>query len=502
MVHAVTFDDCPKTMHPDKIIQNYRLIRFLGDGGMGQVWLAEHTLLGRKVAVKSLHPQFARNAGIRARFKQEAATLAHLQHPAIVALHDYIEEDDAAYLVMEYVDGLPLDEYIAHKTGPIPTQQLRALFGQILDGFVYAHQKMVVHRDIKPSNFLVTEAGVVKILDFGIAKILSDGNHKLTKTGSNLGTVLYMSPEQVRGESVDLRSDIYALGVTLFQMATGQGPYSADATEFTVYDQIVNHPLPAASSIYPGVTADIEALIQKATQKLPDRRFQNCADFKAALLSPAVVSPVVDAPAARDLQKTEFDVPAPPIASRPATVVQQPTQVAVQAATAVASPAVKKKGFRIWAGVLGLVVVAAIVVAVVLNFGGMGSGAGTNVGQSTGDVIPGSPESTVRAFYDYLGNRDYRKAYELTDSDNWPSYDGFSDPNKGFGSVNGSNVNYVNELNKKDSVARVEAEAYMSDPKHGSHTFKFHYSLKLRNGEWKITDSACLNCKTKRKRSR
>jgi serine/threonine protein kinase len=271
-------------MHPDKIIQNYRLVSFLGDGGMGQVWLAEHALLGRKVAIKSLHPQFARNEGIRIRFRQEAATLAQLQHPSIVALHDYIEDGEGAYLVMEFVDGLPLDEYIRDVSGPIPDLQLRELFGQILEGFVYAHSMRIVHRDIKPSNFLVSKAGKIKILDFGIAKILGDGDRKLTKTGANIGTVLYMSPEQVKGEIVDQRSDIYSLGVTLFQMVTGRSPYSMETTEFYVYDHIVNHPLPPVSEFYPAANKGYESIIYKATQKRPDDRFQAVSTFRTAFL--------------------------------------------------------------------------------------------------------------------------------------------------------------------------------------------------------------------------
>jgi serine/threonine protein kinase len=267
----------------DKIIQNYRLIQFIGDGGMGQVWLAGHAHLGRKVAIKALHPQFARNQAIRARFKLEASTLAHLHHPTIVALHDYIEGEDEAYLVMEYVDGVPLDDYIKNHSGPIPDPLLRDMFGQILEGFIYAHGQKIVHRDIKPGNFLVTPQGKVKILDFGIAKILTDTDRKLTKTGMNMGTVFYMSPEQVKGEPVDFRSDIYSLGVTLFQMATGRSPYPQDTTEFYVYDQIVNHPLPAASAFYPGVTPGMEAIIARATAKLPGQRFQTCQEFLHAI---------------------------------------------------------------------------------------------------------------------------------------------------------------------------------------------------------------------------
>ncbi len=271
------------SLNPGTVIQNYRLVRFIGDGGMGTVWLAEHTHLDRKVAIKCLHTQYARNAGIRARFKQEAATLAMLQHPGIVTLHDYIEDDEGAYLILEYVDGLPLDEHIQQVSGPIPAPKLREMFGQILEGFIYAHSKMIVHRDIKPSNFLVTAAGKVKILDFGIAKILTDHDRKLTKTGMNMGTVYYMSPEQVKGEAVDVRSDIYSLGVTLFQMATARCPYPQDTTEFFVYDQIVNHPLPNASDFYPGVPKSIEAIIAKATAKRPEDRFQDCVAFLEAL---------------------------------------------------------------------------------------------------------------------------------------------------------------------------------------------------------------------------
>jgi serine/threonine protein kinase len=474
-------------MHPDKIIQNYRLVSFLGDGGMGQVWLAEHTLLGRKVAIKSLHPQFARNEGIRARFKQEAATLSHLQHPGIVGMHDYIEDGDGAYLVMEYVDGMPLDDYIQRHSGPIPTPQLRGLFGQILDGFSYAHAQMIVHRDIKPSNFLVTKGGIVKILDFGIAKILTDGERKLTKTGTHLGTVLYMSPEQVRGEILDQRSDIYALGVTLFQMATGQCPYASDTSEFHVYDQIVNHPLPAAASRYPGVTPDIEALIQKATQKQPSHRFQTCIEFKNALMAE---EKEVTPPKPKELAQTVVDVQAMPPAQPPAPVPAQ-----VQNQPPAAPPTPKKKGFPIWAVAGTLIALALVAVLLVVSLGGIGSNDNSQTSASETSQAPvRSPKETVQAFYDYLGTQQYREAYDLTDNPSWPTYSGFSSRSKGFGCVDGSNVSYVEEQQNDGHTATVEAEAYMSDPCNGSHTYRFKYTLKMLGNQWKITGSKCLNC--------
>lgn len=270
-------------MNQQKTIQNYEFVRPLGEGGMGEVWLARHTLMSRQAAIKCLHPQLLKNKSIKARFKNEATTLGQLQHRNIVALLDYTEDQEGAYLIMEYVEGRDLSDYITDIRGPIPEPELSNLFGQILEGFQYAHAKKIVHRDIKPSNFIITSDSTVKVLDFGIAKMLDDADMSLTKTGTRLGTVLYMSPEQVRGEAVDERSDIYSLGVTLFQMATGQCPYDAETTEFHVYNQIVNDDLPPASAIYPGVTPAIEGLIAKATAKSPADRYQNCAEFLAAL---------------------------------------------------------------------------------------------------------------------------------------------------------------------------------------------------------------------------
>ena len=364
-------------------IQNYRLVQFIGEGGMGQVWLAEHVLLGRKVAIKALHSQLLRNEQIRARFKNEAATLALLQHPNIVTLLDYIEDQAGAYLVLEYVEGDPLDDLIRLKTGPIPEARLKDLFGQILEGFVYAHGKRIVHRDVKPSNFLLTPEGKIKMLDFGIAKLLEQDN-RLTKTGTSMGTVLYMSPEQVRGEDVDLRSDIYSLGVTLFHMATGQCPYSAESTEFIVYDQIVNHALPSPVDFYPGVTPGIVALIEKATAKHPADRFQDCQEFLNALQALGKEAPAID-PAAQTSTPEVKPVAKPvtqaaPVAETPASPLE-----AIRAAASLTpednrmavpkkeSPAPKnRKGIvMVLAGVGALIAVAALVIFVILpNMGG------------------------------------------------------------------------------------------------------------------------------------
>lgn len=267
-----------------KKVLNYRIDKLIGEGGMGNVYLGIHEQLDRKVAIKVLHDKLANNQELRERFKNEASALAHMQHPNIVALYDYVENEDGLFLIMEYVEGRELDVYINTDSGPIPKPDTISIMGQILDGFEYAHNQGIVHRDIKPSNILLTKDKKVKILDFGIAKLI-EGDKSLTKTGTQMGTVLYMSPEQVQGEELDKRSDIYSLGVTLFQMITGQCPYNQNSTEFVVYNKIVNDPLPKANSIYPGVDDCIQSLIDKSTQKEKTSRYQSCSEFKKALLN-------------------------------------------------------------------------------------------------------------------------------------------------------------------------------------------------------------------------
>jgi len=266
-----------------KTILNYEIKSLIGEGGMGNVYLAEHTQVKRRVAIKVLLPQFLKNEDIKTRFKNEASTLAHLQHPGIVALFDYLEDETGMYLIMEYVEGMELDQYIQTVTGPMPEQTALPIMTQILRAFSYAHAKGIVHRDIKPANILIAKDGTVKILDFGIARILGEGNSNLTKTGTQMGTVFYMSPEQVQGKKVDIRSDIYSLGVTFYQMLTGLNPYKGLTTEYEVYNKIVKEELPPASLIYPGVPQYLESIVKRSLEKEPAERFQTCDDFLNAI---------------------------------------------------------------------------------------------------------------------------------------------------------------------------------------------------------------------------
>jgi serine/threonine protein kinase len=268
-------------------IASYTIQSLIGEGGMSNVYLGIHHQLGRKVAIKVLHKHLSVNPHIRKRFQNEALALANLHHPNIVHLYDFIEMADGLYLVMEYVEGIELEKYIYTLSGAIPEKKAVTLFAQILDACIFAHQKGIIHRDLKPSNMMIAN-DIVKVLDFGIAKMISgdyeEQHHKLTQTGMRMGTVLYMSPEQIKGQVIDLQSDIYSLGVTLFEMLTGKCPYDSHCSEFDVSVKIVNEPLPRAKSFYPAVSDALQAVIDKATAKNPAQRFKNCEEFKNALL--------------------------------------------------------------------------------------------------------------------------------------------------------------------------------------------------------------------------
>ena len=262
-----------------KEINNYKIESLLGQGGMGSVYKVIHSVLKRKAALKLLHFNFSENPKVLERFKNEALTLDDLKHEAIVQLIDYGKFENRPFLLLEYIEGVPLDDYIKKISGPIPEERALELLFQMLEGINYAHKKTVVHRDIKPSNFMLTPDGKIKILDFGIAKILSDNNMNMTKEGQKIGTIPYMSPEQIQGKIIDTRSDIYSLGVTFFQMLTGQEPYEQALTEWDISNKIVFEPLPKANLIYPHISESMQHLIDKATAKNKEERFQTCEEF-------------------------------------------------------------------------------------------------------------------------------------------------------------------------------------------------------------------------------
>ena len=259
-------------------IGKYKIIRLIGEGGMASVYEAEHEMLGTKVAIKVLNPILSANTQIKERFRNEAKVMASLNHPNITKVIDYDERDQGLSITMELLNGEDLSQKIK-RDGPLSENEVVNIFTQILSAFQYAHEEGVIHRDIKPSNIFILPNGQVKILDFGIAKLFGQGN-EMTQTGTQMGTPVFMSPEQVKGEkSIDHRSDIYSLGVTLFFAINGKPPYDADnASQFDIFNKIVYESLPATSAY--GYFND---LVNKACQKERDNRFQSCQEWLEAL---------------------------------------------------------------------------------------------------------------------------------------------------------------------------------------------------------------------------
>lgn len=259
-------------MFIDKLIGKYRVTRLIGEGGMATVYEAVHETLNSKVAIKILRPEFTANAKVRERFKSEAVRTASLKHKGIIDVKDFEEHPDYLALVLEFLDGEDLADRIKNK-GPLSDSEVQSVFTQILDALLFAHEKGIAHRDIKPSNIFILPDGRVKILDFGIAKIFGEGN-EMTQTGTLMGTPIYMSPEQVKGEkSIDHRTDIYSLGVTLYYALTGKSPYDAYSESwFLIPGKIVTEPLPEINSKY-------WPMICKACEKDRNKRYQECKEW-------------------------------------------------------------------------------------------------------------------------------------------------------------------------------------------------------------------------------
>jgi len=247
-------------------IRDFELISIIGSGGMGEVWLAEEAILGRKVAIKLLNPVLTKEEHFKQRFVNEAKIQASLQHPNIVGLYSFFEQDENYYMALEYADGKTLKDIIA-VTGPIPETRVKKILLQILNALQYAHGKGIIHRDIKPSNVMVDANDNIKIMDFGIARIMGDSH--LTQTGLKVGTLYYMSPEQIlTPKEVDYRTDIYSTGIVLYEMLTGQLPFKTDTeSDFVIQKEIVDNQLPDPKSYYPHISDAMIILLKQITEK-------------------------------------------------------------------------------------------------------------------------------------------------------------------------------------------------------------------------------------------
>ncbi|MDW3194934.1 MAG: FHA domain-containing serine/threonine-protein kinase [Cytophagales bacterium] len=262
-------------------IGKYEILSTLGEGGMARVYHVRSDVNKAEYAIKELYSKFVHVEEYRIRFLAEAETLKKLNHPNVIRIYKVVETANRLYMVMEYCDGMPLSSHIIEQSGPIPEVKANEIFSQILAAVGYFHQKDIIHRDIKPSNILIGTDMSVKIIDFGVAKAFDS---KRTRVGAVLGTVTFMSPEQTKGLTIDNRTDIYSLGVTLFYMITGKPPYDLKTlSEYELMKKIINEPLPRMRDLYPFVSDHIQSIVDRATDKNMTRRFQDCRSFLDAL---------------------------------------------------------------------------------------------------------------------------------------------------------------------------------------------------------------------------
>ncbi|MEU3097245.1 protein kinase [Streptomyces sp. NPDC006967] len=268
----------------------YQLRDLLGQGGMASVHLAYDSVLDRQVAIKTLHTELGREQAFRERFRREAQSVAKLTHTNIVSVFDTGEDDvdgtTTPYIVMEYVEGRPLGSVLDEDTrqqGAMPADKALKITADVLAALEISHEMGLVHRDIKPGNVMMTKRGVVKVMDFGIARAMQSGVTSMTQTGMVVGTPQYLSPEQALGRGVDARSDLYSVGIMLFQLVTGRLPFEADSPLAIAYAHVQEEP-PVASSINRSLPPAVDALIARALKKNPNERFPSAEAMRGECL--------------------------------------------------------------------------------------------------------------------------------------------------------------------------------------------------------------------------
>jgi len=258
-------------LQPGTIIRDYEVLSLLGEGGMGEVYLAREKLIGRQVAIKRLSRHLTQDPQFTERFFNEARIQSQLIHPSIVTFFSLFEHEGLYHMVLEYAPGSTL-RHLIQQTGPIPEQRAIPIFRQILTALEHAHGKGIIHRDIKPSNIMIGAGDSVKVMDFGIARIVQDSH--LTKTGSKLGTPAYMSPEQVRArKDIDHRSDIFSAGIVFYEMLTGRLPYLCNTeSDYEIMDEIVRKPLPDPREVYQFISDASVDLLPRVCAKDREQR--------------------------------------------------------------------------------------------------------------------------------------------------------------------------------------------------------------------------------------
>jgi serine/threonine-protein kinase len=269
-------------------VGDYQIVGVLGRGGMGKVFQVRNRLSDRVEAMKVILPGHEEDPDLAGRFLREIKLLASLEHSNIAALRTALQVGNRILMIMEFIDGTSLDDRL--RDGPLPIAEAVDCARQVLRALAFAHARKVIHRDVKPPNILITRSGLVKLTDFGIARSMGDGNLTLTGAGMAVGSLSYMSPEQVQGGTADARSDLYSLGVTLYEAVTGRRPFEGENAYAIMHAHLAGEPAPL-SELNPAVPPALAAVILKAMARAPDDRFQTALDLESALAAFGTATP-------------------------------------------------------------------------------------------------------------------------------------------------------------------------------------------------------------------
>lgn len=351
----------------DRIFSNrYATQRLIARGGMAEVYLAHDQLLDRSVALKVLSPEFARDPSFVERFRREAQAAANLNDKNIVSIYDWGHEEGTYFIVMEYVDGRSLRE-ILNEHGPLNAHDAAEIGAEIASALASANAKGVVHRDVKPGNVLITANGMVKVTDFGIAR--AGTSEQLTQTGNVMGTATYFSPEQAQGLPVDGRSDVYSLGVVLYEMVAGVTPFQGDNPVSVAYKHVREEPMPLDQQV-PDVPADYAKIVARCLAKDPGARYPNAGDLKADLVRFTKGMPIAAAPVTAIVTSVEA-----PTAAIPSSAASASAATAMLPTTSHRSGSTNDRNRKVMTGIIvALAIILGVVVIALAFFLGNSSG--------------------------------------------------------------------------------------------------------------------------------